>query len=53
MGGCGFKAALPRQKTKVLRILSNVAVRSYDGALRSSMVLVGGVEVAFPTLMRS
>jgi hypothetical protein len=34
VGGCGFKAALPRQKTKVLRILSNVAVRSYDGAPR-------------------
>ena len=42
-----------RQKLRFCAILSNVAVRSYDGALRSSMVLVGGVEVAFPTLMRS
>jgi len=34
---CGFKAALPRQRLRFCAILSNVAVRSYDGALRSSM----------------
>jgi hypothetical protein len=35
---CGFKAALPRQRLRFCAIPSNVAVRSYDGALRSSMV---------------
>jgi len=44
----GFKAALPRQRLRFCAILSNVAVRSYDGALPSSMVVVGGVEVFFP-----
>src|SRR5262249_4193007 len=41
---CGFKAALPRERLNFCALLSNVAVRSYDGALRSSMVVVGGVE---------
>ena len=45
---CGFKAALPRQRLRFCAILSIVAVRSYDGALRSSMVVIGGVEVSFP-----
>lgn len=31
---CGFKAALPRERLRFCAILSNVAVRSYDGALR-------------------
>jgi len=35
---CGFKAALPRQRLRFCAIPSNVAVRSYDGALRASMV---------------
>jgi hypothetical protein len=39
---CGFKAALPRQILRFCAILSNVAVRSYDCALRSSMAVVGG-----------
>jgi len=46
---CGFKAALPRQRLSFCAILSNVAVRSYDGALRSSMVVVD----LFPTLTPS
>jgi hypothetical protein len=44
---CGFKAALPRQRLRFCAILPNVAVRSYDGALRSSMAVVGGVEISF------
>jgi hypothetical protein len=52
-GTCGFKAALPRQRLSFCAILSIVAVRSYYVALRSSMVVVGGVEVSFPTLTPS
>ena len=48
---CCFKAALRRQRLRYRAILSNVAVRSYDGALRSYMALVGGGEISFPTLM--
>jgi hypothetical protein len=47
---CGFKAALPRQRLRFCAILSNVAVRSYDDALRSSMDVGGGVEISFPHL---
>jgi len=39
---CGFKAALPHQRLRYCAILSNVAVRLYDGALRSYMAVVGG-----------
>jgi hypothetical protein len=49
---CGFKAAFPHQRLNFCAILSNVAVRSYDGALRSSMVVVGGVEVSSRHLRR-
>jgi len=49
---CGFKAALPRERLNFCAILSNVAVRSYDGALRSSMVVVGGVEASSRHLRR-
>src|SRR5262245_14601151 len=44
---CGFKAALPHQPLRFCAILSNVAVRSYDGSPRSSMAVVGGVEISF------
>ena len=36
----GFKAALASQRLGFCAILSNVAVRSYDGALRSSRFAV-------------
>ena len=40
---CGFKAALPCQRLRFCAIPSNVAVRSYDGALRSLWSWLAGL----------
>jgi hypothetical protein len=49
----GFKAALPRQRLGSKQFYPMLRCGHSDAALRSSMVVVDGVEVSFPTFTRS